>query len=115
MVFSDGLGKFASPDLRTGRYVVRIIKDGFEPQEETVDLPETADLQIILAIARQKIGISVPGNALAFASSDPLYRQLREIGLGQTFRVDNFALTWEAATFQFRKGTLFYCAQWMEL
>src|SRR5437879_12949008 len=30
VVFSDGLGKFASPDLRTGRYVVRIIKDGFD-------------------------------------------------------------------------------------
>jgi hypothetical protein len=48
----------------------------------------------------------VPGKSLAFANSDPVYRQLRSLGLGRTFRFDNFTLTWDAATFQIQKGTL---------
>ncbi len=52
------------------------------------------------------MSISVAGKSLAFANSDPVYRQLRQIGLGQTFRFDNYTLVWDAATFQFQKGTL---------
>jgi hypothetical protein len=103
---SDGLGNFASPDLKRGTYSVRVMRDGFETLVKTVDLQEAVQLELTLAIAQQKVSISVPGKSLAFANSDPLYRQLREIGLGQTFRFDNYTLTWDAATFQFLKGTL---------
>jgi hypothetical protein len=103
---SDGLGNFASPDLKRGTYSVRVIREGFETLAKTVDLQEAVQLELTLAIAQQKVSISVPGKSLAFANSDPLYRQLREIGLGQTFRFDNYTLTWDAATFQFLKGTL---------
>jgi len=103
---SDGVGKFASPDLKRGTYSVRVIRDGFEALTKTVDLQGPVQLELTLAIAQQKVSISVPGKSLAFANSDPLYRQLREIGLGQTFRFDNFTLNWDAATFQFQKGTL---------
>jgi hypothetical protein len=107
---SDGLGKFASPDLKPGTYSLRVTRDGFEPLVKTVDLQGPAQLQLTLAIAQQKVTVSVPGKSAAFANSDPVYRQLREIGLGQTFRFDNFTLTADAATLQFQKGTLTFLA-----
>ena len=103
---SDGLGKFESPDLKTGTYSLRITRDGFEPLVKTVDLQASLQLQLTLNIATQEITISVPGKSLAFLNSDPVYRQLRQIGLGQTFRFDNFDLICDAATFHFDKGTL---------
>ena len=103
---SDELGRFASPDLKPGTYTVRVTRDGFEPSAKTADLRGSFQLQLSLTIAKQQVNISVAGKSLAFANSDPVYRQLRQIGLGQTFRFDNFALTWDTATFQFQKGTL---------
>ena len=103
---SDGLGKFASPDLKAGQYVVRVTRDGFETLEKTVALTNTLELQLTLAIARQQTNIVVPGQAMAFANSDPVYRQLRGLGLGETFRFEQFTLNYDVATFEFQKGTL---------
>jgi hypothetical protein len=103
---SDGLGTFASPDLKPGTYSLRLTRDGFEPLVKTVDLQRSVQLQLTLTVATQEVTISVSGKGQAFANSDPVYRQLREIGLGQTFRFDNFTVTCDVATFQFRKGTL---------
>src|SRR5258706_10266359 len=89
---SDAVGKFASPDLKPGTYSLRVTHDGFEPLLKTVDLQASLQLQLTLAIAQQQVTISVPGKSLAFLNSDPIYRQLRQIGLGQTFRFDNFTL-----------------------
>jgi hypothetical protein len=106
LLSSDGLGNFASPDLKPGTYSLRVTREGFEPLVKVVNLPGTVQLQLTLSIAKQQAIISVPGKSLAFANSDPIYRQLRDIGLGQTFRFDHFTLTWDTATFQFQKGTL---------
>jgi len=106
LLSSDALGKFTSPDLKPGTYSLRVTREGFEPLVKTVNLPGAGVLQLTLSIAKQREVISVPGKSLAFANSDPVYRQLRNVGLGQTFRFDNFTLTWDAATFQFQKGTL---------
>lgn len=103
---TDGVGKFASPDLKPGTYSLRITRDGFEPLVKTVDLQGSLQLQLTLEVAKQEVTISVAGKSLAFANSDPVYRQLRTVELGQTFRLDNFTLSWDAATFQFQKGTL---------
>jgi Peptidase family M1 domain/Carboxypeptidase regulatory-like domain len=103
---SDGLGKFASPDLKPGMYSVRVTREGFEPLLKTVMLPGAGPLQLTLSIATQQEVISVPAKSLAFANSDPVYRQLRGLGLGDSFRFDNFALICDAATFHFQKGTL---------
>jgi hypothetical protein len=106
VLYSDGAGKFTTPELKPGAYAIRVIRDGFEPLVKTVDLQGTAQLQLTLTIAKQQESISVSEKSLAFANSDPVYRQLRAVGLGQTFRLDNFTLPWDAATFQFHKGTL---------
>jgi hypothetical protein len=106
LLTSDEIGKFTSPDLKPGTYTVHVTRDGFEPLTKTVDLHGPVLLQLTLGIARQQINISVAEKSRAFANSDPVYRQLRQIGLGQTFRFDHFTLTWDTATFQFEKGTL---------
>jgi len=103
-LISDGLGKFASPDLKPGKYLVRVSRDGFEPQEKTIDLTAAIELELTLAIARQQTNIEVTGKALA--NSDPVYRQLRNVGVGETFSFDNFTLNYDVATFEFQKGTL---------
>ena len=103
---SDDVGRFASPDLKPATYSLRVTHDGFEPLVKAVDLQGSLQLQLTLAVAKQEVTISVAGKSLAFANSDLVYRQLRTVGLGQTFRFDNFTLTWDAATFQFQKGTL---------
>jgi hypothetical protein len=106
VISSDGQGKFASPDLKPATYSVQVTRDGFEPLTKTVDLQGSVPLQLTLAIAKSQVSISVAGKSVAFANSNPVYRQLREIGLGQTFRFENFTLVWDTATFQFQKGTL---------
>jgi hypothetical protein len=103
---SDGQGKFASPDLKPGAYSVRVVREGFEPLVRAVKLQGAVELQLTLAIAKQQEIVSVPGKSLAFANSDPVYRQLRDVGLGESFHFDNFTLSLDAAIFQFQKGTL---------
>lgn len=103
---SDGLGKFTSPELKPGSYSLRVTREGFEPLVKIVNVPGAGLLQLTLSIATQQEVISVPAKSLAFANSDPVYRKLRDLGLGETFRFDNFTLTCDTATFQFQKGTL---------
>jgi hypothetical protein len=104
---SDGLGQFVSPDLTPGKYVVRVSREGFDTGEKEVDLTTSnIELQLTLAIARQQTNIQVPGQALSFANSDPVYRQLRGIGLGRTFRFDKFTVDCDVANFEFHEGTL---------
>jgi hypothetical protein len=106
VITSDANGNFASPDLKPGTYSVRVVQEGFEPLVKTVELQATVQLQLALVIAKQQVEILVSGKSLAFANSDPVYRQLRSVGLGQTFHFDNFTLNCDAATFQFQKGTI---------
>ena len=73
---------------------------------KTLDLRGRIQLQLTLAIAQQQVTVNVSGKTLAFANSDPLYRELCNVALGQTYRFDNFTLNYDVGTFQFRKGTL---------
>jgi hypothetical protein len=57
-------------------------------------------------VAKQRVEVTVPGKNLAYANSEPNYRKLRDIGLGKTFRFENFTMPIDAATLQFQKGTL---------
>jgi carboxypeptidase family protein/peptidase M1-like protein len=102
---SDRLGRFASPELKPGTYSVRVTRDGFQPEVKTVNLQGPVTLDIKLAIAQQQESVNVSGTGLEFANTDPLYRKLRDVGFGQTYRVENFTLTADVATFQFDKGT----------
>lgn len=106
VISSDAAGRFSSPDLKTGTYTLRISREGFESQVRTVELKAGVSLQLRLAISRQSVQVNVPGKNLIYANSDPLYRSLRDIGLGKTFRFDNISVPLDTATLQFQKGTL---------
>ena len=108
VVLSDGQGKFAAPDLKPGKYAIRVSHDGFEPDVQNVDLRDSAlhnsvDLQLTLTVAGATTTITVNQRT---ANSDAVYRQLRDVGIGETYRIENFTLPWDAATFQFTRGTL---------
>lgn len=103
---SDAMGRFSSPDLKPGTYSLRVTRDGFEPLVRTVELHGPVNLELKLAIAQQRVEITVAGKSLAYANSDPTYRKLRDLGLGETFHFDNFTVPLDAATLQFQKGTL---------
>ncbi len=108
---ADSQGHFVTPDLPPGTYSLRATANGFEVLSKTVDIadaPLTLDLQLIVAATRQEI--TVMGKALQFANTDPVYRQLRTIGIGKTFRVENFNLTDDVASFSLRQGTLTFLA-----
>lgn len=107
---SDASGRFAAPDLAPGKYSVLVTKEGFEESVTEVDLHGVKDLQVKLAIAEQRTKISVTEKNLALANSDAVYRQLRGIGLGSTFRCENVSLPVDAGTFQLKSGTITFLA-----
>ena len=107
---SDVSGKFTAPDLSAGKYTVRVSKEGFEEIVTSVDLHGTADLPLKLTIAEQQVSINVTEKSLAFANSDAFYKQLRGVGLGATFRCENFSMPADVGTFQLKSGTITFLA-----
>src|SRR5258708_36249992 len=59
VLYSDGAGKFTTPELKPGTYTVRVMRESFEPLVQTEDLQGTAQLQLTLTIAKQQQSISV--------------------------------------------------------
>ena len=106
VVSSDGLGKFTSPDLKPGKYSVRVTHDGFEALIKTIEVGESVQLDLVLAVEHEEVNVLVSEKATAFANTDPLYRQLRGVRLGDSYQVEKLNLEVDVGTFQFRKGTL---------
>ena len=107
---SDESGKFAAPNLKPGRYSVRVAKEGFDDLVTTVDLEGTVDLPIKLTISAQQTRVNVSEKSTGFANSDAAYRQLRDAGLGESYRCENFTLTMDVGTFQLKTGTITFLA-----
>ena len=107
---SDESGNFTAPDLSAGKYTVRVSKEGFEEVVTPVDLHGTSDLALKLRIAEQQVQINVTEKNLAFANSDAFYRQLRGIGLGSTFRCENFSMPVDVGTFELKSGSITFLA-----
>ena len=103
-------GKFTSPELKPGKYVLQVTKDGFQPLSSPVELHGQSAVQLTLAIAEEKTSITVTGKSLAFANSDAFYRRLRDIGYGSTYRCDDFTLPMDVGTFVFKSGTMTFLA-----
>jgi Peptidase family M1 domain/Carboxypeptidase regulatory-like domain len=103
---SDNVGRFTSPDLKPGTYMLRVTRDGFEPLAKTVELKGGVNLQLSLAISRERVQVHVIGKSLGYSNSDPVYRKLRDLSLGTTFRFDNVTVPLDTATLQFQRGTL---------
>ena len=105
---SDAEGKFSAPDLKPGKYSVRITQAGFEPVVQTVDLQGAADLELTLTLAAQQSTVIVTGRSTGYANSDPDYLKLRNIGLGDSVKVDDVTLNLDVGTIHFKTGTLTY-------
>lgn len=104
---SNGVGNFASSELKPGAYSVRVTREGFEPFTKSIQLKETAvQLEITLGIAKERVSVSVPGKRVEFSNSDPIYRRLRSAGFGDTFRFDNCDVQFDVANFHFERGTV---------
>jgi len=103
---SDESGKFVAPNLTAGKYSLRAAKEGFDDLVTTVDLHGTADLALSLTITAQQTSVTVNEKSAAFANSDPAYVQLRNDGLGDTFRCENFTLPIDVGTFELKSGTI---------
>src|SRR5215471_4020260 len=103
---TDTTGKFNAPDLAAGKYSVRVSKEGFEDKVSPVELKGTAELTVSLTLRTQQTSVSVTGKAAAYVNSDPVYRQLRDIGLGTTHKCENFTLRMDVGTFELKSGTL---------
>jgi len=111
IIASDGVGHFASTDLKPGTYSVRVTAEGFEQLEKSVELgstPVTLELELSIPVAKEEI--TVLGKSARYANSDPVYQSLRNIGLGNAFHVEGFTVKCDAATFQLNQGTIVFLA-----
>jgi len=107
---TDESGKFVAPDLKPGKYSLRVTKDGFQALTAPAEVRGTLDVSLTLAIAEQQTTVTVTAKASAYANSDSFYRQLRDIKLGSSYHCDNFTLPLDVGTFEFKSGTITFLA-----
>src|SRR5216683_2112396 len=103
---TDESGKFTAPNLSPGKYSVRVTKEGFDEIVTAVDLHGTSDLQLSLTIAAQQTSVNVTEKSSGFANSDTVYRQLRDLGLGNSYHVEKYTLNMDVGSFEFKSGTI---------
>jgi len=106
VVTSDNAGHFSVANLSAGTYSVRVSKDGFDALVKEVQLAGSAELDLKLTIATQQTSVSVSAGNLAFANSDPVYRQLRDVTLGDTFVAENIKWNFDVGSFELKSGTV---------
>ena len=106
ILLSDESGRFSAPHLGAGKYSVRVAKEGFAELITPVDLQDVANLDLTLTIAAQQTSVNVTEKSTGLGNSDPVYRQLREAGLGDTYRCEKFTLSLDVGTFQLDSGTI---------
>ncbi len=107
---TDESGKFVAPDLKPGKYSLRVTKDGFQILTTQAELHGTLDIPLALSLAEQQTTVTVTAKASAYANSDSFYRQLRDIKLGSSYHCDNFTLPLDVGTFEFKSGTITFLA-----
>jgi hypothetical protein len=108
---SDGSGHFSSPDLKPGKYSIRLSATGFDAVERSVEIgsaPVSLDTELPLPVAKEEV--TVTGKSAQYANTDSVYRNLRNVGLGASFQVEGFTLKCDAATLHLNSGTLTFLA-----
>ena len=103
---ADESGRFSAASLSAGRYSVRVAKEGFDELASVVDLHDSANLELKLTLASQQTSIDVTEKSTGLANSDFVYRQLRDVGLGNTYHCEKFTLTLDVGTFELTSGTI---------
>jgi hypothetical protein len=105
---SDAKGEFASVDLPTGTYEIKVRAKGFEELSKSVALGATPiALQLQLAVTGAREEVTVGAKVSNYANSDPVYQALRAARLGRSFTLKpNATLNYDVGSFVFRRGTL---------
>ena len=105
-VQTDAAGTFRAADLLPGHYLVHISRPGFDTFEADVTADEGKDaaIEIRLKVTELKQEIEVPGGRRAIL--DPVYRSLRDAGVGDGFTVENIVLHRDNGTITLKNGTL---------
>jgi Peptidase family M1 domain/Carboxypeptidase regulatory-like domain len=110
---TDADGKYTSPDLAPGSYTIAVTRDGFQTFSKTVEISAAnVTVDITLAVAEVETETTVSGKGISpqYANSDPAYRSLRAMALGDSFAIEAFTMKRDVATFEFRHGTLTFFA-----
>ena len=107
-------GRFEFPTVAPGRYQLVTTQPGFAVDERSVEVGETnAEVVIELKIEKQEVSVEVGGKASGTANSDPVYRALRTIEPTGNFKVSNFTMQRDVATFTFETGSFSFAPQVM--
>jgi len=96
-------GQDTISDSQARTYTVRVMRESFEPLVKT-SICKHRHCNSRLHRQKQQESISFLKKVRVPTPTD--LRQHRASGWYQTFRLDQFHLPWDSATFQFKKGTL---------
>lgn len=110
---TDPSGKYTSPDLAPGSYSVTATREGFQTFSKTIEISATnvtVDITLAVAEVETETTVSGKGSSPKYANSDPIYRSLRAMALGDSYAIEGFTLKSDVATFEFRRGTLTFFA-----
>ena len=108
---TDSAGRYATGPLQPGFYTLRASAPKFRTEAESATLADsdlTVDFRLEIAPLEQEL--TVDGKNNLFRNSDPVYRVMREIGTGGSFKVENLNFTHDAAEFHLKSGTLTFLA-----
>ena len=99
-------GRFEFPAVAPGKYQLITQQTGFAADERAVEVVDgtNPELVIELKIERQEVSVEVGGKVSGMANSDPVYRALRTLEPTGNYKVSNFAMQRDVATFTFESG-----------
>jgi Carboxypeptidase regulatory-like domain len=112
-LLTDSTGKYITPDLKPGSYILTITREGFQTLTKTVAIESkdlVVDLNLSLAVVETEVTVTGKATSAKYANSDPVYLSLRAIGLGDSFLVDKFTFKSDIGSFELRHGTLTFLA-----
>ncbi len=103
---TDATGVFRVDGLTPGHYLIHVARAGFEVFEVNVTVEEGkgAVVDVRLKVAEVKQQIEVSGGRRG--NVDPVYRSLRDSGLGDVLTVENLVLHRDNGTITLKSGTL---------
>ena len=103
---TNNQGRYEFLNIAPGKYQLVTTQAGFAVDERPVEVGETnPELVIELKIEKQEISVEVGGKVSGTANSDPVYRALRTTESTGNYKVSNFLLQRDVASFTFESGT----------
>src|SRR5271170_2421097 len=112
-LLTDSAGKYTTPDLRAGSYLLTVTREGFQTFTKTVVIESkdvVVEVGLSLAVVETEVTVTAKAPSAQYANSDPVYRSLRATSLGDSFLVDKFTFKSDIVSFELRHGTITFLA-----